>query len=207
MRLVTLILLLLSLNLNADVFDYPIDLNNITFKNTLSILQQDAINRSQFIHRKKIAILKRPLISSGYFIFSQQKGLYWKVEKPLLSAFLMTEKKLIEIIYRQGKIREKKSHLQMGQHFGRIFLSLFNGNLAQLQDYFILYFQQQDKQWVLGLIPKEPLLKKVIKSIQLTGNRQIESLLIKEQSGDRSDYQFNFQSRLPLTTNELLLFK
>ncbi len=199
-------LYLLSFSTIADVFEYPVDIDHPQLKEKVSLLQKEAVYRSQFTHQKKIRILKYPLISKGYFIFSKQKGLYWKVESPLTSAFLMTQQHLIEIVYRQGKIVSKKEHPQMNQHFGKIFLSLFSGDLTQLQAHFTLYFQQQENQWNLGLIPKEALLKKVIHSIQMIGQTHINRLLIQEKSGDSSDYLFDFQSNAPLTPQEKALF-
>ena len=177
------------------------------FQQVIQLLQQDKVNRSDFIQQKKIQILKRPLISKGYLIFSQEKGLYWKIESPLESAFLITEQATIEQIYQEGRLISSKKHPVMSHHFATLFMQLFTGNIKQLSKQFKVDFQPQGKQsWQITLIPKERLLQKAIDFIQINGKRHLNELKIQEKNGDSNIYLLQFKSNKPLTKKELKLF-
>lgn len=153
-------------------------------------LKNNKIVRSQFRQEKKIQVLKRPLLSSGRFLFSDIDGLYWQIEKPLYTAVIVTDDAVFE--KRDGKtvvIAEAKKQ-PMISSFGTIFKSLFSGDMDSLSQVFDLQFAGDVSAWTLVLKPKPSMLSKVFKEITLSGGEYIDAIFLDEVNGDYTELSF-----------------
>lgn len=148
-------------------------------------LQRIKVMRSHFSQHKKIKILRKPLISKGFMLFSVKQGLYWQIKSPLSSTTVFTKN---GIFAKNNGISQRQSG-QMG-HFGELFSAIFSGDINTLSKHFELYFSIQTGSWCIGLIPKPGILKKVFNKITLIGHQQIEEILLEEPRGDTTVLRF-----------------
>ena len=144
-----------------------------------------------FEEEKKVAILKRPLRSSGHLIFLPDKGLYRKITHPFGQELLITP----DAIYQRepdGK-KEKMSleTLPAARGFVETFLTIFSGSWAAFQRHFKVSFSSNDPVWQLGLIPRHEIMAKLISCIVIEGEDQhIIRLWVQEANGDLTSDQF-----------------
>lgn len=189
-------LILTPFGVFAELFQHPVHLENPStqFLKVMQRLQGISVMRSHFSQRKQIKILKRPLISKGFMLFSAKKGLYWQIKSPLSSITIFTKQGIFE--RRDGVVSQQKQVV----HFGNLFSAIFVGDINTLSEYFDLYFSGAKMgDWRIGLIPKRGMLQKVFRKIILKGSQQVEEVFIEEQRGDKTLLQFSRIKTLPAT--------
>jgi hypothetical protein len=166
-----LLLFLLSCNLSvaADV------LVDITAR-----LIKTPITKGEFQQEKRLKILRKPLLSSGVFTYSQSKGVIWKTLTPIPSLLLVND-----------------AHLLTGQGeqavppaFGKVFKAMLGADLQQLSDGFIITGEDKKSAWTLQLTPKDEMLKKIISSIVLNGDTELRMLDMQEVNGNTTRISF-----------------
>lgn len=197
---------------DLDLFQQPVQLENPSteFLTVTQRLQRISVMRSHFSQRKQIKILRRPLISKGFMLFSAKRGLYWQIESPLSSITIFTKQGLFE--KRHGVVsRQKQAKMA---NFGSLFSAIFVGDIKTLSEHFVLYFSaaaktdedEDEEGWKIGLIPKRKggMLQKVFNKIILKGSQQLEEIFLVEQRGDTTLLQFSGIKTVPahLTSEE-----
>lgn len=148
--------------------------------------------KSSFTQKKKIKVLKRPLISSGQLIFDRSTGVYWKLTKPYESTIVIDNEKLTSIDDNGKKVTVKASDKPMLYGFTKIFMSIFAGNTAELKKHFEIYYKAENNEWRIGLVPTSSELKKVISKIVLSGSEStVNAITLWENNGDQTDISFS----------------
>ncbi|MDO9213171.1 MAG: outer membrane lipoprotein carrier protein LolA [Methylococcales bacterium] len=171
MILKALFLFVLSLN-----YSYAADvLADITAR-----LVKTPITEGEFQQEKRLKILRKPLISTGTFTYSQSKGVIWKTLTPIPSLLLVNE-----------------AHLLTGQGeqavppaFGKVFKAMLGGDLQQLSEGFIITGEDKKSAWTLQLTPKDEMLKKIISSIVLNGDIELRTVEMQEVNGNSTRISF-----------------
>ena len=154
--------------------------NNVLAEVT-SRLTKTPITQGRFQQEKQLKFLHKPLLSTGVFTYDLNKGVIWKTATPVPSILLMNEALLLN---QQGK-----QALPPG--FGRVFKALLSSDLKYLSEDFKISGQAQKTAWQLQLTPKDELLKKIIKTILLTGDTELRLMELQETSGNLSRIQFS----------------
>lgn len=177
----------------ADLFaGTPVDQ---TISGTPFALVSERLNRlhtlrGSFIQEKKIAVLERPLRASGRFIFSSARGLFWQVKEPVQSTVVISQNGMLQQTDsgRFESIAPDKQAVVVG--FSRTFLALFSGDKSELNRNFLVYFSGSDREWTIGLVPKDLILSRVVKQIVLYGTTLVNRLSIIEAGGDSNEIRF-----------------
>lgn len=146
-----------------------------------SRLTKTSITQGKFQQEKQLKFLHKPLLSAGIFTYHRTKGVIWKTATPVPSILLMNE---VLLLNQQGK-----QALPLG--FGRVFKALLGGDLTYLSEGFKISGQIKKTAWQLQLTPKDELLKKIIKTIFLTGDTELSLMELQETSGNLSRIQFS----------------
>ncbi len=191
------------------VFSQPIALDQPgSFQTVSAQLQSIKVFRANFTQKKKIKVLRRPLRSSGSFLISSEKGLYWRAATPFENIFIITPKALFQKSENADPITIKAEERPVIYGFTRVFLSLFSGDTQQLDKEFELYFSGTPEAWTIGLVPKSKIMGKLIDRIVVCGSETIQQVDFREASGDRTLIDFSDISTEPprLTEEELARF-
>ncbi|RUM40080.1 MAG: hypothetical protein DSY80_10835 [Desulfocapsa sp.] len=134
-------------------------------------LQIESVQAS-FVQQKNMAILARPLLSHGRFLFQAPDSLRWEYYTPLHSVLLMDKGRIRKFIEQDGKFIEEHG---MGLSAMQVVMQEISGWLAgNISDTATFLAQQTDAKHVL-LTPRGPALAKIISRIELT--------LLNERSG------------------------
>ncbi len=183
------------------VFQRPVNVKQPAqdFLKVRDSLSGASVVRSNFRQKKTIAVLKKPLISSGNFIFSEQHGLYWNISVPINTSYALTPKYLVE---RQKGYKPKViTPQEQPALFGltEVFEAIFVGDLDKLGQDFVIHFLGTPKQWTIGLIPRKGMLKQMFKRVVLSGGATVSEVKLYEANGDSTHLKFTETTRQPAT--------
>lgn len=152
---------------------------------------QDSV-QGTFKQRKIISQLPNPLLSSGEFRFDQQDGLEWLVIEPISSRLRFDQDGVRQ--EQGGKaVWQMSADRPMVVMIGQVLGAVMATNWDVIEQYFSVEGSLKNLQWVLMLTPREAALAKVVPHIALRGERQLNSMTIFEQGGDRTEIDFSFR--------------
>lgn len=147
-------------------------------------LSEPAVVRAGFIQEKRLAVLSRPIVSRGRVIVSRREGVIWQIESPLRMSIAFSGTRTIEIDA-DGKRRvHGDSDNRVQAEVGRVFRGLLAADRDILNRYFNLHADGDVRHWRIDLTPRSAELGKFIKTLQLTGGRNIETIRIEEPNSD-----------------------
>jgi hypothetical protein len=170
-------------------------------------LAAPAVLRGNFTQSRKIALLERPLQSSGRFLLSDL-GLYWRQEQPLASVMIADGKRLLQQIDNGPLQVVDVAKNPMVLTFSTSFLSIFNGSEAELRNHFAVEFAAAEDDWSIQLTPATYPLSEAIETINLRGREYIEELTVTSRSSEETVIRFSDLQTEPdqLTDNEIELY-
>jgi len=176
-------------------------------------LAPSAQAKGDFTQYRYLKVLKKPLISKGNFLFSKQLGIIWQQTAPFMSTLILQAGRLTQIDS-QGQIQVTKAQQsaaasQMSQLMPTLLNALLSGDLHTLQQHFTLSLAPADNkhhQWLLGLIPTDPLVQKIMPRLVLIGQQRIETLILFSDKQDRSRIEFSAINEQALTPQEQARF-
>lgn len=171
----------------APDFDYTAAARepSLEILSSLRTLRESARLRGDFSQRKDLRILRQPFISRGWFIYSRQNGIYWEIASPLPGAYLIGKKGI-----RPAGGGSPVPESPFANGIGRIFSSIIGVDLEELRTHFDMYYRNPDAGWQLGLKPRNRHIAGLISSIEITGNRYIDAIKIRETGGDITEIVF-----------------
>jgi len=147
-------------------------------------VEQSPVVRAEFVQSRQIAAMKRPLVTSGHLLFSQQYGVLWQIEKPYRIGYVLAEDRVVEIAS-DGSRRERGPREVPGlAQVGRVFRAMLGTDTSALQEHFDVTAKVDAQKWELILKPRQAQLAQFLSGMQLTGARFVESVSIHEASGD-----------------------
>lgn len=145
-----------------------------------SQLSKAEISQGHFTQEKQLKFLHKPLLSAGEFTYQQSQGVIWKTLQPVVSLLLVNDSRLLS---NQGE-------QAVPPGFARVLQAILGGNLAQLNEDFVVSGEIQAAQWTVQLQPKDPLVGKIIAGLTLSGDSELRSLEIRETSGNLATIRF-----------------
>ena len=143
-------------------------------------LVKTPITQGEFRQEKHLKFLSKPLLSSGTFTYHQSKGVIWKTLSPVTSTLLVND---VKLSVGQGE-------QAIPPAFGRVFKALLGGELKRLGETFDITGKDQASGWQVHMTPKDEMLKKIIRSIRLTGDSELRLLMLEEVNGNSTRIQF-----------------
>lgn len=143
-------------------------------------------DRASFVEKKYIAILDRPVESSGELVYTAPDYLEKRTLKPKPESMVLDQGTLV---IERGR---QKHRLQV-QEYPELaaFIDSIRGTLAgdrkALERSFRLSLNGAVEQWTLQLLPLNEKMQSVVKHIRITGIRDtVRSVEVTQADGDRS---------------------
>lgn len=175
-RLVTCLLTLTSLPAIA-AWDLP---------QLMAELARNQGGRAHFTERKYIALLDKPVVSSGEMRYVAPDYLEKRTLTPRLEVMVLDKD---EISLERGKqkltlrLREQPEILA----FVASIRGTLSGNRAALEQNYALHLSGQRDNWTLNLSPSNPRIAELVTRITISGSRQqVRSIEYLQADGDRS---------------------
>lgn len=181
--------------------------NWLTLEAVTERLSEPNVLRGRYSQTRLIAVLSRPLESSGQFILSE-RGLYWQQEKPFISTLIADGVRLAQRVADGPLIIIDSAGQPMVLSFSRIFLSIFRGDQGELEDHFSIQFETSYDAWEIVLTPTSYPLSEAINKIMLRGREHIDQLSVFGRSSDEMTINFFDLRTRPeqLTEHEIELY-
>lgn len=189
------------------------DSNKLSF--LFSSLAENKVTSGNFIQEKSSPKLKRPLKSSGIFIFCEE-GVLWKTLKPFPSTMALTKTSMIQTKADGTKVVTDGSSNAVFQSVAATLSSLFAGNQNDLESYFIIEeFTSNSSGWKISLKPKDSTIGQALTKIELSGSIEnsknfysLDSMKIIQTQGESTSYTLSNKTyRQELSDEEKNLFK
>lgn len=134
--------------------------------------------KADFHQQQHLAMLSRPLVSTGNLLLIKGHGLQWQMETPFTSNL-----KLIDgTLYSNGQA----DNLPGGGAFSRRLMMVLSGDFSALESVFTIQAKGQPGDWTLTLEPRNRALKKVLQSLSVSGGRSPEQFRLNYPNGDYS---------------------
>lgn len=187
----------------------------VSVDNIFSSLSYSSVVKGDFLMEKSVASIKRPLKSSGKFIFSPE-GILWQTLRPFPSSTAITKNSIIQTLPDGSKSVADGSSNEVFKSVAGTVSSVFSGNQAALEDYFLIdSFSSSSSAWSMALAPKDSTISSVIKKIELSGSFELPSaratldtIRIIQGENDFTSYTLlNKEYRQELTDEEKAFFK
>jgi len=173
-------------------------------------LKSTSILHADFNQTRHIAVLSRPLKSSGSLVISRDLGVIWRMAKPMPLTVVAGPKGVLEVDREGHRKLQTSKDTPMVAQMASIMKSLLEGKWSALEGFFSVKGEGgKDGGWSILLTPT-PQTAAFLKSVRIRGAKHIESIHVEEPSGDSMDLVFlNFQDAAPLTGDEkrLLAFE
>lgn len=152
----------------------------------MSTLAQKKAGSVRFIETKYIAILERPVESSGELVFRapdhlEKRTVTPKPETMILDGDMMT-------VERAGKkyVVPLQNYPEMAGFIESIRATL-GGNRHALERYYRLGIEGRASRWTLTLTPADSRMASTVRRIRITGaNDRLDTIEIEQADGDRS---------------------
>ena len=151
--------------------------------------------RATFVEEKHIALLARPLVTRGSIFYRAPADLIRRTVTPRPSAVWLHGARL--------RFRDDSGEKDMdlgrwgpAQSLVDSYLHVLGGDLDWLKARYTVDFQCRAGAWRLALVPREPALSKLVKSITLSGRGDdLSRVEVVDASGDRTDTSYGASDR------------
>ena len=157
--------------------------------------------KAEFEKVRKLKILSKPFITTGKILFDPEKGLVWQTLKPIEDTLLIGFDGVSQL--KEDKSEPVKIENPVVKSASEVFITILSLDLEKIKKIFDIKEETANSQGKLyKLTPKDETLKKVIKSIEMSGKERVERIYIEEHSGDStlvnlSEEQFDRSALLP----------
>lgn len=144
----------------------------------------------RFDQTKRLAGMKKPLVSSGRFCVVAGKGVLWRTLKPFPNTLRL---KRDEIVHLQGErvaMRLDASQEPTVRMINGVLFSLLAGDLEQLDSLFEVNGSVTGQTWKVDLKARNAALARAVGAIALEGGAYVRAIQMVEESGDRTEIVF-----------------
>jgi hypothetical protein len=139
-----------------------------------------------YVEEDYLAILDRPLKSSGVLIYDAPDRLEKKTLTPRKESLVLKDGQLTVRRGQRTYHLDLKEYPQVAPYVDAIRATLA-GDLGALRKVFTVTFQGSLEHWTLGLVPLDERVARQLRSIRITGAEgSVESVEIEKDNGDRS---------------------
>lgn len=146
---------------------------------------------NQFQQTKRIAILSKPLVSTGYLLVSDDHGVVWQTSEPLKGTIVINNDSLKQFNKDdQAVSAPTNSNQKASQLISSTFLAILAGDFEQLERNFSAELICDEQQWQIQLQAKHDDMQRLLTDITIIGNTNIQQLTFAEANGDTTKLVF-----------------
>ena len=150
-----------------------------------------------FSQKRNIAILSKPLLSEGQFLYRKNSGICWAINKPFPATLVLMESAIVQ------KNEDGSEHVidalknPIVAELTGLFTSIFSGDNQKVFSSFDVYLLQGKSSlmpkagWMLGLKPKGDSMIGIPKEIRLLGEGNLRWIWFSNKSGDQTLIEFS----------------
>ncbi|MDY0923907.1 outer membrane lipoprotein carrier protein LolA [Leclercia sp. CFBP8987] len=174
---------------------------------TLDELQQrfteQPVVRAHFEQTRTIKDMPQPLRSNGEMLIARDSGLLWDQKAPFPMTLLLDDSRMVQTINGQPpQTITADTNPQMFQ-FNHLLRALFQADRKVLEENFRIDFKDLGNgRWSLVLTPTTTPLDKIFASMDLGGATYLESIVLNDKQGDRTDIALSRHQLTPASLTD-----
>lgn len=160
---------------------------DVQLPDLMRLLAVQKSGKATFVERKFIALLDKPVVSSGELSFTAPDRLEKRTLSPKPESLVLVGDRLS--IDANGK----KININLLSHpeaapFVESIRGTLAGDLGALERYYSLQLSGPAEHWILQLVPVQPEMLRIVSRIRFEGSQSAVHLIVFEQAdGDRSE--------------------
>ena len=152
----------------------------------MGLLAMRQHGRVEFIEQQFLAVLSRPIESSGELRYDAPDRLEKRTLKPRAETLVLTGDVLTVERARRRRVMDLHAYPQM-QPFVESIRATLAGDRGALERLFRLEFAGSVSRWTLTLVPLESKVKQSVSQVRIDGAQdQLLKVEIRQPDGDRS---------------------
>lgn len=140
-----------------------------------NMLDKHPITTGRFTQTATVAALSAPLISAGSFYFDHDRGISWRVERPISASF-----KFLPTAAAQMPEPGQSAMSWVGQ----LLNAVLAGDLSELSRMFAIDGSVAADRWSLSLVPKSAALRRALVRIEIDGASTVHRIKLLEANRD-----------------------
>ena len=142
--------------------------------------------RARFVEKKFLAVLDKPLVSTGEMDYQPPDRLEKRTLTPKAET-LRLDKDILSVEREKQKLSINLANQPEALAFVDSIRGTLSGNRAALEKNYLLHLSGQPEKWVLTLLPSDARIAALVQRITVTGSKnQIRSIEYLQADGDRS---------------------
>lgn len=152
----------------------------------MGLLAQQKSGKANFVEKKFINFLDKPLESSGELSFEAPDRLEKRTLKPRFESMLLEGDKLTINMYEKRPFNLRlQDHPEVAAMVESIRGTL-SGDLVALEKNYAVEFSGAQSKWLLTLTPVNKAVAKVVRKVQLGGaDANVKTISFEQTDGDR----------------------
>lgn len=142
--------------------------------------------RAKFVEKKYLAILDKPVVSTGEMTYTAPNRLEKRTLTPKVETLLL-DKDMLSIERDKQKLSINLANQPEALAFVDSIRGTLSGNRAALEKNYALHLAGNADKWVLTLLPSDQKIASMVQRITVTGNKnQVRVIEYLQADGDRS---------------------
>ncbi len=142
--------------------------------------------RAKFVEKKYLAILDKPVVSTGEMTYTAPDRLEKRTLTPKVETLLL-DKDILSIERDKQKLSINLANQPEALAFVDSIRGTLSGNRAALEKNYALHLAGNADKWVLTLLPSDQKIASMVQRITVTGNKnQVRIIEYLQADGDRS---------------------
>ncbi|MDR3088084.1 MAG: outer membrane lipoprotein carrier protein LolA [Azoarcus sp.] len=162
------------------------------------------VTQGEFQQTRKLAQIKKPLVSNGRFLVVKELGVIWETLAPIPQVMRLTKNEILQTDGRVTIMRLSADKEPVVGIVNNILFGVLSGDLETLAQRFSYDGKLEgDQTWRLDFTPKDASLARLIRTLSLVGGRDIEQVEIVSAADDVTLIAFRAQTHGSQITDEL----
>ena len=153
-------------------------------------LREAAVVHADFTQVRVLAALSRPLKASGSLVMARDRGVIWRIEKPISMTYVMGPQGLMTVDGEGRKTRKAARDLPVLGQLGAVFQAMVQGDWKALAPTFTVTGKGTLRRWDVALTPTARTAG-FLQGIQVSGGAFVERIVLQEAGGDRMEIAFS----------------
>ena len=159
-------------------------------KTALDPLKPGQILKAEFIQKKVIKDIPKPLVSKGVVVIHSDKGLLWQTNTPFKQATFLNAEGIYSL-QQSKKTPLTKANATQAKKVSEILSKILSGDFDALDFFDIEDMESSDKKWKKRLIPKVEGIKNFLTSIDVVGSNHIHYVTLHRKNNDVETIEFS----------------
>jgi hypothetical protein len=153
-------------------------------------LDHARVSRGEFVQEKRLVGIARPLRGHGSFVVDRERGVLWRNEAPFKSVLKITRREIVQSDGSQVLMHLDSDREPAVKAVSSVLFATLAADLGALASYFSIDGEVAAAGWHLTLRPKDPGLARLIRTLDLSGDREVRRVELTAASGDLLQIEF-----------------